>query len=249
MPIMIQAIFERYEKKYVLTKAQYTSLMPALDKHMAADNFDRYRINSIYYDTERYDIARVSIKKPAYKEKLRLRWYGADDAGLPASGAPIFLELKKKYKGRGYKYRIPVSCADADEFPNKILWECDSGLIAHDISRFLLMYNVAPKAYIGCDRIALAGIIETGLRVTFDSNIRFREPPCFPKGSGRGSYILDPENVLMEIKAQGAIPLWLCRLLSVHNLFPASFSKYGIAYTNFIMPRFLQICGTERRSA
>jgi hypothetical protein len=246
---MIQSFFERSEEKYVLTRAQYISLMPALDKHMTADNFFRYRINSIYYDTDRYDIARVSIEKPAYKEKLRLRWYGGDGGGIPASGAPFFLELKKKYKGRGYKYRMPISRADAGKFPYKAGWECGGGRVARDISRFLLTYNISPKAYIGYDRVALTGITETGLRVTFDSNIRFTEPPCFPEGSVSGPYVLGPENVLMEIKTQGAIPLWLCRLLSTHNLFPASFSKYGTAYTNFIMPRFLQICGTERRSA
>ncbi|MDR0668906.1 MAG: VTC domain-containing protein [Treponema sp.] len=35
----------------------------------------------------------------------------------------------------------------------------------------------------------------------------------------------------------GAIPLWLCRLLSGQNIFPASFSKYGTCYAGFIKER------------
>jgi hypothetical protein len=142
-----------------------------------------------------------------------------------------------------------ISRTDTGGFPYKAGWDHSDGRIARDISRFLLRYDVSPKAYIGCDRIALAGITETGLRITFDSNIHFTELPFFPKGSGEGQYILDPENVLMEIKVQGAIPLWLCRLLSAHNLFPASFSKYGTTYLNFIVPRLLRFYSTERRSA
>ena len=42
-------------------------------------------------------------------------------------------------------------------------------------------------------------------------------------------------GVLMEIKIPGAAPLWLARTLSELEIFPVSFSKYGICYTENIL--------------
>jgi hypothetical protein len=36
----------------------------------------------------------------------------------------------------------------------------------------------------------------------------------------------------MEIKTEGAMPLWLAHLLDEMRIFPTSFSKYGRAYLN-----------------
>ena len=41
---------------------------------------------------------------------------------------------------------------------------------------------------------------------------------------------LEPGERLMEIKAPGALPLWLADALSGQGVFPISFSKYGSAY-------------------
>jgi len=41
----------------------------------------------------------------------------------------------------------------------------------------------------------------------------------------------------MEIKARQAIPIWLARLLSERELYPCSFSKYGICYKNHILSK------------
>ena len=38
----------------------------------------------------------------------------------------------------------------------------------------------------------------------------------------------------MEIKIPGAAPLWLSRVLSRAGVFPASFSKYGVCYRDFL---------------
>ena len=38
----------------------------------------------------------------------------------------------------------------------------------------------------------------------------------------------------MELKAPGAIPLWMVRLLTEMGLYKTSFSKYGTAYQIFL---------------
>ena len=49
-----------------------------------------------------------------------------------------------------------------------------------------------------------------------------------------GRILLPPEFTLMEIKTDGAMPLWLSHALDELKIYPASFSKYGKAYLNII---------------
>ena len=68
--------FKRYEKKYMLNDQQYHAFKNAIAPYTKADEFDKYTICNIYYDTDNYEIIRRSIEKPVYKEKLRVRSYG-----------------------------------------------------------------------------------------------------------------------------------------------------------------------------
>jgi len=98
-----QTTFYRFEKKYLLSPLSYRRLRRLLAQRMAEDEYGRYTITSVYFDTEDYDIIRTSVQKPVFKEKLRLRWYGEKD-----EQSDIFWEIKRKYRGRVYKRRIPM---------------------------------------------------------------------------------------------------------------------------------------------
>ena len=62
--------FERYEKKYILTRAQYEAILPEIKKFTVMDVYGQYTICNIYYDTEYFDLIRRSLRKPYYKEKF-----------------------------------------------------------------------------------------------------------------------------------------------------------------------------------
>lgn len=91
---MAQEIFERYEKKYLLTEAQYLGLKRVFEDRMAADAYGVHTISNIYFDTKDFELIRTSLAGPVYKEKLRLRAYGAVN-----EKSTVFLEMKKKYSG------------------------------------------------------------------------------------------------------------------------------------------------------
>ena len=46
----------------------------------------------------------------------------------------------------------------------------------------------------------------------------------------RGISLLPPGGTVLEIKVQGAMPLWLTDILSEGKIYKGSFSKYGSAY-------------------
>lgn len=84
------------------------------------------------------------------------------------------------------------------------------------------------------ERVALYGKENPDLRITFDTGIRFRTDELDLGAGARGQNLLPPGGVLMEIKIPGTMPLWMARALDEMNIRQTSFSKIGMAYTNFI---------------
>lgn len=118
--------------------------------------------------------------------------------------------------------------------------------------------NMAPSFAIRCERTAWApckagkggavsapaGLAEpevsspyAQLRVTFDDGLRFldlrdealrssaAQPAAFPWRP-----VVDAATAIMELKNAGPLPREFAALLSKHDIFPTSFSKYGTAY-------------------
>lgn len=101
MANQIQSCFERYEKKYMLTPAQLRVMLTGMKAHMVPDQYGKYTICNIYYDTPDWRLIRASLEKPVYKEKLRVRSYG-----VAAPDGKAFVEIKKKFDGVVYKRHI-----------------------------------------------------------------------------------------------------------------------------------------------
>ena len=101
MANQIQSCFERYEKIYMLTPAQLRVMLTGMKAHMVPDQYGKYTICNIYYDTPDWRLIRASLEKPVYKEKLRVRSYG-----VAAPDGKAFVEIKKKFDGVVYKRRI-----------------------------------------------------------------------------------------------------------------------------------------------
>ena len=226
----VQSCFQRVETKYLLTQAQAETMRRGMQGRVRPDEYSRYTICNIYYDTEDFFLIRTSLEKPVYKEKLRLRSYG-----VPDSRKPVFVELKKKYDGVVYKRRITTNASDAEKSVRAgKLPRCDQ--ISREINWFLHSWQPKPAAYIGYDREAWAGIDDDELRITFDTCLRGRDRDLDLRAGDYGELFLPPDRVLMEIKLAGGAPLWLAHLLSENRIFPTSFSKYG-AYYKHLMGR------------
>lgn len=225
----IKSVFKRYEKKYLLNEKQYTAFTQFLENKMVSDQYGKYTISNIYYDTLNYQLIRASIAKPVYKEKLRLRSYG-----VPSENETVFVELKKKYNKVVYKRRVPMKLKDAKLYldQGKLNRSCQ---ILNEINWFLNFYHPIPQIYIAYDRIAMSGKENPDLRITFDTNIRWRQSMLDLSKGSWGTHLLKEDEHLMEIKIPGAIPVWLSKGLDALNIFPTSYSKYGTCYKNFLV--------------
>lgn len=220
-------VFKRIEKKYRLSPWQYQALSKALQEHnMQPDIYGLHTIGSLYLDTDGYDLIRRSIDKPIYKEKLRLRCYGT-----PTQDSTVYLEIKKKFKGEVVKRRADMSLQDAYAYLYDHISPPQGGQILREIDYAMRLYDhPTPKVLVAYDRIALFSPQEAQLRVTMDANVRYRFDQMDLRDGLWGTPLLQKGEILMEIKAPGAFPLWLCQTLSALGIYPASFSKVGTAY-------------------
>lgn len=227
-----QAVFKRYEMKYMMTRKQQKAVLEAMLPYMRLDNFGHTQIRNIYFDTDNFRLVRRSIEKPSYKEKLRIRSYEKVKAQ-----DKVFVELKKKYDDIVYKRRESLPYSDLLtwlEMEHKTPFPVDTQ-IGREIAYFFTYYQtIQAKVFLSYEREAFYALDGSDFRVTFDENILARQEELSLSKDIWGERLIDENCVLMEIKTSGGIPLWLTKVLTQERLYKTSFSKYGAAYQNMI---------------
>ncbi|MCC8192422.1 MAG: polyphosphate polymerase domain-containing protein [Ruminococcus sp.] len=218
--------FKRGEKKFLLNPTQYKRVREALAGKMAVDQYGRHTILNVYCDNEYNESVIKSLSKPVYKEKLRLRSYG-----IPTDDSTVFLEIKKKFKGVVYKRRIEVKYRDAWNYLCYNLPLPDDSQQEKEIDYLKTRMRLKPYVFVGYNRIAMYGLEDNELRVTFDTNIRYRYDDLDLKQGDSGKIILGDGNYLMEVKCAGSLPIWFADILAGEKIYSTSFSKVGNVFT------------------
>ncbi len=224
--------FMRYEKKYILNKGLQKRFLDDIASRIRRDEFGRYTICNLYYDTEDDRLIRTSLEKPVYKEKLRMRSYG-----VPKPEDQVFIELKKKYEGVVYKRRTSMNARKAAAYLHEGEVPEAEDQVCREINHFMRYYEPSPNVFIAYDREAYAGLEDPELRITFDTGLRWRDYDLDLTAGDYGEALMDEDFVLMEIKVGGALPIWLAKTLSKEGIFPGSFSKYGTCYREKLLEK------------
>lgn len=223
--MQVQTVFQRYELKYMLTKEQKDRMLEQMQDRLVPDPYGDSTVRSLYFDTDTYRLARRSIERPVYKEKLRIRSYHR-----AAPEDEVFVELKKKYQSVVYKRRLAAGEQAAME------WlaggTCPvTGQIADEITYFRGYYEtLKPVVFVSYDRQAFYSERDPDLRISFDENIRSRTDGLSLTEEPGGERLIPEDRVMMELKTAGGLPLWLVHFLTENRIYKTSFSKYGTAY-------------------
>ena len=224
--------FERIEKKFWMSGEQYSALLPVLRSRLRYDDFGVSTVCNIYYDTPDFALIRRSIERPPFKEKLRLRSYG-----IPTDDDRVFVEIKRKLNGIGYKRRICLPFGEAKKLLRGETIECGNPQIEEELLAFIARYHPQPMVYLTYQRYAMTAEDDQEFRVTMDRDLRYRTSDVEnPSEEGMRAIMEDESAVLMEIKALGAIPPWLTDEMSRLKIYQAPFSKVGTCYLRHIAP-------------
>ena len=215
--------FKRHEIKYLITINQYINLMNYLSDKVEKDVFYKSTIYNVYYDTDNFELIRKSIEKPIYKEKLRIRSYDK-----PTLDSRVYVELKKKYDHIVYKRREKIAYKYV---LNNSFLEGAETQIDKEIKYFNDFYGgLTPKMFLSYEREAYYFKDDKQIRITFDTNIKYRTENVNLLSSISDIKLLPNNLVLMELKVPFSIPYNLAKYLSSEKIFKRPFSKYGTAY-------------------
>lgn len=218
-------VFRRVEKKYRINTEQKDELISRIGKYITPDAHGKSTVCSLYLDTPDFLLIRNSIDTKFYKEKLRLRCYG-----VPELESRVFLEIKKKYKGIVYKRREALRLKEAYGYIQSGNIPCNTQIM-REIDYTMKRYAFPePKMLIAYERDAFYAKNCEQLRITFDSNIRYSTENLSLEKGNNGVKILDDDQMVLEIKTDAAMPLWLSHALDECGIYPTPFSKYGTAY-------------------
>ena len=220
--------FARMEKKYILNRSIMNDLIEILSPYIQDDEYCRSTINSLYFDTADDKLILRSLEKPYYKEKLRLRTY----SGTVKDNTQAFAEIKKKVDGVVYKRRITGSYKELFNWMSGKTNAPNSDQITKEIDYLMSFYGqMRPAMQIVYLRNSFVAKDDNALRITFDTDILWRNWGLNESGDAYGFRLVPENTVLMEVKAScKAIPLWLIRSIEELGIQQSSLSKYGEAY-------------------
>ena len=166
---MTELIFERQEKKYLLSDRQKEGLLEGLASHVREDEHGAYTLSNLYFDNDGFESVRRSLEKPVFKEKIRLRGYGT-----PGPDDPVYWELKKKYKKVGYKRRLTTTPREMEAYLRAGIPLRAGGQTFTELDHELRRQQLRPRLYLAYDRVAYYAREDRRIRITFDQNIRYR---------------------------------------------------------------------------
>lgn len=223
-------IFRRREQKYLITMDQYHDLVVCLTPYMRSDQNGidgQYTVTSLYFESPDNKIYFETKNKLRFRQKLRLRVY--DDTDISGTA---FFEVKQKHKKVVNKRRMILPLAEAYRYlegDEEVLledFETSNLQVLKEIDHFRSFYNLRPEMIVSYDRHALHGIYDSELRMTFDFKLRCRNDDLHVEHGSYGENFIDSNLVVLEVKVNDSVPLWLTRILQDLQCEQRSASKY-----------------------
>ena len=179
-------------------------------------------VNSIYFDNYSFNGIKDNLSGLSKRKKIRLRWYSKDTE----FNNPI-LEVKKRSGRVGSKDKFIIKNLSTKELIHK-----NSGVITKMVFDFIrknysdTIINSEyyhPILLVNYNRKYLQ---KSGVRITLDSNINFRDIASYKKIN----YFKKKEyrNYILEIKFSIKMKRYVSELIRKLNLTPQRHSKYLI---------------------
>ncbi|SIT91931.1 polyphosphate polymerase domain-containing protein [Edaphobacillus lindanitolerans] len=227
-------IFTRRELKFLITVDQYRRLLLRAGNKLRADKNGkdgRYTVTTLYFDNDESRIYYEVKNRLKFRQKLRLRVY--DETG-PDGRA--FFEMKQKngrivHKRRtgiplreAYRYIRAAGTVPAEQFA------ASNAQVLKEIGQFRAHYGLQPDMVVSYDRHALHQADDPAVRVTFDYNLRCRKHDLFLESGPHGQHFVDPGLVVLEVKVDNSVPLWLTRILQEAGCLQKGGSKFCLSH-------------------
>lgn len=215
------------ELKFLISPDKVEPLRDWARRHLQADPHgtgsegDTYEINSLYFDTGRFDVFHGNGSFG--RSKYRVRRYNGDSL--------VFLERKTKTRTRVSKRRSLVPIEHLPLLEERVPDSLWPGFWFH---RRLLGRNLQPVCQINYLRTARIGMTEgQPVRMTLDRDLRACAitSQCYDQGIDATGKPLGGAAWIMELKYRHALPALFKQLVTDLGPVPQRLSKYRLAIT------------------
>jgi len=229
--------FNRFELKYLVTLRQAERFRQNLRAYLTPDENGNgggaYELSSLYFDSPDYRCYWEKMDGIRLRRKLRIRRYETDAPFTEET--PVFVEIKQRVDRVTQKRRALLPYHEAlqlcckREIPSHAP---EDSAVIEEIAALLWQYNLRPTSLIHYRREAwMGGDYDIGLRVTFDTEMRYGvslgDPAALRLDSSTAEHeLFAPTWVIIEIKVNERIPYWLTEMVAAHNLTLVRLSKY-----------------------
>jgi len=180
------------------------------------DQKDGYRITSLYFDTDAFD---VYYRRGSFgRSKYRIRRYGPSTT--------VFLERKLKTRGLVSKRRSSIEMRELE----RLQGDADPGWAGFWYHQRLQARQLRPICQIRYDRIARVAMTANGpVRLTFDRGIRTIPLQSAQFDDVSSGILLAEEQVIVEFKFRMGMPALFKELVETFGLNVKRLSKYRLA--------------------
>lgn len=225
--------FNRFELKYYLPLDKAQKFRDDISNYLEADSYGddsgNYAVTSLYYDSPQHDFYWEKMEGIKFRRKLRIRYYESQEQ--LDDDSEVFIEIKQRLDKVTQKRRLVLALKDALNlagFQDQIAdLSIEDKAVAEEIRTMGWQYSLKPATIVSYFRQAFVGTdYDLGLRVTFDTNLRYRANDLDLKSKSLGKYLFPADMVVMEVKANERVPYWLTELVAEHNIRLIRVSKY-----------------------
>ncbi|MGL1891648.1 MAG: polyphosphate polymerase domain-containing protein [Spirochaetaceae bacterium] len=230
--------FKRKEEKYILNENIAQDVIEFINTVMPISNYNNngyIDIRTTYLESSDHYIYHLKKLKKKSRFKIRIREYGFD--GLFKDY--VWVELKEKVNGEGYKNRFKVNKSDVLDFMNggnlidNIILKnrkIDPEYLIHlytTIQKLIAELNLKPLLVVQYKRIAFDTGLKGGVRFTFDKDIisakvdfdcLFKPLENFKRYKSN--------KMIMELKTWGIYPELMVKLKKKFNIKRKKYSKF-----------------------
>lgn len=220
----------RFEVKYLASLDQWRDFRKEADPLLVRDVHDPdgtgYYNHSIYYDSPRYRYYQEKREGFSDRTKPRLRGYKRNAGVQPEV---LFFEYKRRINRSIRKRRLQLS-SEQSEALLRGSWRSPAGEapLLRDFLCRSQSHQLVPALAVLYLRHAYGCRFGRGLRVTYDLDLRCSVRFGWTEPASVFYPILPANRVLIELKFDGRMPLWLYQLTRRLELQELSLSKYGM---------------------
>ncbi len=237
--------WERYENKYLIP----SQLVPAIRSYAldfcrpdayGTGNPPEYTVTTLQLDNEWLDLHYAKERELNSRFKLRARTYGTP------GDAPVFMEIKRKYRQTIVKSRVCIPFKEWSEdllYATRLQIEFSSAKerdTFYDFVRLTRSIDARPKTLIRYVRECYASVSDRYARVTFDRRLEYQPTTSWTDWgrSGRWKSMDSPvaqglghpySAVVLELKCLNDTPVWMLDLIKEFDLVRTGNCKYCTA--------------------